>query len=159
MANLMATQSGRRLVSKVLPNNIAIMSYITAHYYDEDMISKEDKLVGYIQNAYTVTDDRNLEMFLKKFRDPAVKKTDAISGYLGSTWSGNLNQLEQLNRFVNVLESANGGSKGDVIKDEERRKTQRLKMRGAVENFLGEGMASTIIRGFDKDEKLIRNSE
>jgi hypothetical protein len=159
MANLMATQSGRRLVSKVMPNNVAIMAYVTAHYYDKNMISKEEKLIDFVQNAYTVTDDRNMEKFYRDLKDPAIKNKEAALKYLGSIWGGNLNQGEQINRFLNTVESGFGGSKGAVIKDEERRKAQRLKMKGSVENFLGDGMGASIYRMIDKDQEWIRNSD
>ena len=157
-ANLMATKSGRRFIQKHLPLGIALLGptlYKPSKAHAIDMAF--DML-----NTYTGKDFETYNNLLKslKYAHDDDERNEVWSKFWGNlTTTYNVNQPEQIVRYIDVVKSAFDSDKiADVEENEAISKEIYKSADGIIDNFLLNGAIDAARRVADPDRDYIRYS-
>jgi hypothetical protein len=148
---LLVTESGRRLVAKLLPLPMTIMTFATNFIQTPDgkLDTGFQRLVDLGTKTYFKDDRDSWTMFLKdldRSKGDIDKIRNAVARLAGSVWGGNLDQAEQITRFKNVMDSGFSKDRTIVEMDEGTKKEFYKGLETPLENYFATGMFNTIIR-------------
>jgi hypothetical protein len=148
---LLATESGRKMVAKLLPLPMTIMVFATNFIQTKDgkLDTAFQRLVDLGTKTYFKDDRDSWTMFLKdldRSKGDIDKIRNAVAKLAGSIWGGNLDQAEQITRFVNVMQSPFSKDVSVVEMDEGTKKELYKGLETPLENYFATGMFNTIIR-------------
>lgn len=159
IANLMQTQSGRRLLQKYLPLGMNVAAFTLYDVKDKKMNTKMERLIDLIGNTTGQTYDSwstiKTSMQRAKTQDDAWK---AAATYFGSAVPTlNINQAEQIEKFTDVLNSAVNEKGISEVKRNEKISREIYKQAEDVIDVIGtNGAIEAMGRIFDKEEKFNR---
>lgn len=159
-ANLMATKTGRRFIQKHLPLGIAMAgSMIYKNNPNDHAIDKAFDML----DTYTGKDFETYGNLRKSFK---FAKTDAQRNEVLGKFFGNLvttynvNQPEQMVKFIDVVKSMFDSDKiSDVKENEAISKEVYKSAEGIIDNFLINGAIDAVRRSADPHQRYNRFSQ
>ena len=147
MANFMETKSGQKWIAKEFPTTLAAFSML--HYSKKDS-EKYLKLAEIPLQMASVGQDNQLTYFMKYLKKSKGNKEAigiAVSKFIGSTWNGNINQLEQITATKHILQSGfDRTAISDIRRDEAVMKKQYASMDDIGSAYMNTGIMTTAYR-------------
>lgn len=161
ISNLMETKSGRRFLQKYLPLGINAAAMILYDNDDPKLDSRMSRVLDFLSNTTGNAYDSwgNLKTSIQRSKD-YEDANKAVWGFLGSTApTMNLNQAEQITKFIDVINSGLTGYTGKVEQNEETARQVYKDIENGLDAFLVNGIIDAIIRATSEDKKFNRYSE
>lgn len=157
--NLMSTKSGRRFIQKHMPLGIAM----TGPMLYKEGNGKAIDMAFDMLNTYTGKDFDSYNNLLRSLK--YAKGDDERNEVWAKFWGNmsttyNVNQAEQIIKFIDVVKSASDKEAIMDVKDNEQiSKSIYKNAEGVIDNFLINGAIDAARRGIDPEQNYNRFSE
>lgn len=151
--NLSSTKSGQNFIAKHFPMVLSTVALINAETKNKRLQTRGQKIIDVIQR-YMQTNpgmERLVEQLERDKNDENLPKH--LLSYIGSLYSGNINQAEQFTRFNHVIKSAfNKDGAIEVLRDEQTASQTYKDMETLTDYYMGTGIYSTLKRQIETGE-------
>lgn len=157
--NLMQTKSGRRMINKFFPLGLNIAANVLYDVDDKKLDTKMERLFEVLSSVTNKQYDTwgSLKSDLQRAKDEEGVQMALAKFFGGGTPTVNLNQGEQITRFMTTVESAfNPDQISEVKSQEEKAKAIYKEIDAAVDAFFINGSVNTLQRTFNSDEPYNR---
>lgn len=165
LSNLMKTKEGRKYLFKMLPMGIAmvaVLSQKSKNPKDADLFKNLVEFYSQVSGSNNSPVSRLSEAWSSS-KSEADKREALVSFISSYIPSGNLNQVEDIQRNIDVLQSAQDPNYIDKVEQNQKIASDNYKaMSGIMDYIVGNGWASTILRsmGYEvRGNELIKDDE